>query len=166
MDLKPLIDNLLSKKWVSLHHQRETKFADVENNGQYPGVYILAYSDKSLYGQPIEIRDVFYVGMSNSRGGVKQRLKQFLDGIERNRLHSAAMRFFKEHASHTPWSQFSENNGGRRFYVASVTLRCEVKKANRIAEDLRKMGHVAALEYYVLAHIKEELGTEPDLNEK
>lgn len=166
MDLQPLIDNLLSRKWVNLHHQREMRFADFEDSGQYPGVYILAYSDKNLNRQPVDMHDVFYVGMSNSRSGVKQRLKQFLDGIEHNRLHSAAMRFFKEYANRTPWSEFSKKNGDKRFYVASVTVRCEVEKAKRTAEDLRKMGDVAALEYYVLAHLRGNLGVEPELNDK
>ena len=105
--------------------------------------------------------------MNNSRGGVKQRLKQFLYRIEGDckNPHSAATRFFKEYANHTAWREFSKSNGGKQFYVTSVAIRCEVKKVKRMAEDLQKMGDVAALEYYVRAHIKEKFGAEPDLNQ-
>jgi hypothetical protein len=36
--------------------------------------------------------------MSNGAGGVRTRLGQFTAGIERNGLHSGAMRFFREDA--------------------------------------------------------------------
>ena len=45
---------------------------------RFPGAYILAYSDAGLNGAAIAADAVFYVGMSNAAGGVRQRLKQFL----------------------------------------------------------------------------------------
>jgi hypothetical protein len=55
----------------------------------------------------------------------------------------------------------------KHFYVAAITIPCEVKKSKRGPEDLRKMGDVACLEYYALARVKEEKqGWEPELNVK
>jgi hypothetical protein len=64
-----------------------------------------------------------------------------------------------------PFSEFSKINDGKRFYVATLSIICETRKAQRTAEDLEKMGEIARLEYYVMAHIKRNLGREPELNE-
>lgn len=156
---KNFVSKLLNQRWVKLDYENLIK----QQGAQYSGVYILAYSDKNLMGKEIKIKDIFYVGMSNSKGGVKQRLKQFLNGIEKNRLHSAAMRFFKEHANEVRWSEFKER---KTFYVASISIPCEVSKDKRTADDLKTMGIVAKLEYDVLAFIKEKTGEEPKLNKK
>ena len=66
------LQTLFNKKWTNLLEN----YKDLKN-GQYPGVYILAFTTKNLEGKPIKVKDVFYVGMSNSLGGVKQRLRQF-----------------------------------------------------------------------------------------
>lgn len=137
-----LIRILFSQKWTSLHDGLGSL-----SNATCPGVYLLAYS-KGLQGQSIAFEDIFYVGMSHSRGGVQARLKQFLAGIENGRVHSGAMRFQKEFGKGIP---FSRMRNRKTFYLASVPIDCNVDKATRTAKDLRKMGDVAALEYYVLA---------------
>lgn len=53
------------------------------------------------------------------------------------------------------------------FFVAGVGVPCKTKKADRTADDLRRMGIVAALEMFVMARIKTKLpGSEPILNKK
>lgn len=156
---KDIVSELLNRRWVTLDDKNIDKLKDA----RCPGVYVLAYSDKNMMGKEIKIKDIFYVGMSNSKGGVKQRLKQFLTGIEKNTNHSAGMRFLKEHANGVPWSKFKKRN---TFYVASFSIPCEVSKDKRTADDLRTMGIVAKLEYDVLAFIKEKTGEEPKLNKK
>ena len=42
----------------------------------------------------------------------------------------------------------------KKFYVASISIPCVVNKSKRTALDLRKMGEMVRLEYYVLAYIK------------
>lgn len=155
MNLK--ISELLDKKWTNL----------IENHGSLeknkcPGVYILAFTDKDLEGKSINIEDIFYVGMTNSLGGVKQRLSQFIQGIKKSRSHSAGMRFFKEYSMGKPF----DSNQDKTFFVAFVSIPCKVNKSERTAEDLRKMGEVAKFEYDVLAYIKEKTGKEPELNKK
>ncbi|MBI5649335.1 MAG: hypothetical protein HZC40_02635 [Chloroflexi bacterium] len=152
------IQQLLSQKWAPL----ERNLTSLEG-ARCIGVYLLAYSNEDMAGRKINLEDIFYVGMSNARGGVKSRLGQFLDGIETGKSHSGAMRFFKTYLEERP---FSRAKTGKRFFVAITTFPCVVEKSKRTAKDLRKMGDVARLEYYVIAYIKEALGREPELNKK
>jgi len=150
------VKNLFASNWRSLHED----YSRLEN-GRYPGVYLLAYTTEELEGKKVEEKDVFYVGMSHA--GVKPRLRQFIDGLEKRRGHSGAMRFFTEYTGGRGYSKLSSK---KTFFVTSISIRCSSGKKKRNAEDLRKMGQVAALEYYVLAHIREKLGREPELNKK
>ena len=152
------IENLLENKWTNLLKNYKNL-----KNGQYPGVYILAYTDKNLEEKSIEIKDIFYVGMSNSLGGVRQRLSQFIRGLHKGRGHSAGNRFFTEYSKE---KSFDIAGHKKTFFVASLSLPCKVKKAERTSGDLRKMGEVARFEYSVLAHIKQVTGKEPVLNKK
>ena len=152
------IKKLFNNKWTNLLKNYKTLEKNI-----YPGVYILAYTNKYLEGKPINLRDIFYVGMSNSRDGVKQRLKQFINGLHREYGHSAGNRFFQ---NYNKGKSFAITNNNKTFFVASLSLPCNVYKDERTAEDLRKMGEVAKFEYEVLAHIKEKLGKEPELNKK
>jgi len=156
--LKRLTDRLLAKSWSNLAD-------DIQRSAivTFPGVYVLAYSGNNLCGKRIDLRDVLYVGMTNARGGIRQRLKQFVCGIEKNTSHSAGRRFFTENSNATPHSLVGTR---KKFFYACVEIHCNVNKSQRKASDLRKMGDVAKLEYSVLALVKEKVGREPDLNLK
>ncbi len=150
-----LLGDLFDREWVELHRDY-SKLADAH----YPGVYVLAFTSRDVLGQRVDERDVFYVGMSHA--GVKQRLKQFIVGLEDGGHHSGAKTFFTK-ADRVPYSKLRSR---KKFFVASVSIPCRVKKNHRKPEDLKKMGVVAALEWYVLARIKGKIGREPDLNKK
>jgi hypothetical protein len=60
----------------------------IDERLRYPGVYLLAYGAKELEGQNVKIDDVYYIGMSNSAGGVRSRLRQFKSALERGYGHS------------------------------------------------------------------------------
>src|SRR5437773_11839524 len=90
LDVRTLVNRLFTQKWTLI--QSTTKSFD---NGDQPGVYLLAYTEKDLDGQPIALEDIFYVGMSNSAGGINKRLRQFTYGLEKKKLHSGAKRFFR-----------------------------------------------------------------------
>jgi hypothetical protein len=154
--VQDLIAELFSQKWTNLH----TSFSNLED-GIYPGVYVLAYSDRNLKAEYVKVEDVFYVGMTHA--GIYKRLKQFIKGIEENDHHSGACRFYKEYARNIPYSSLPNR---KTFFVASVAIPCIVDKRRRSPMDLRKMGEVVRLELYVLAHIKEKLQREPELNKK
>jgi hypothetical protein len=154
--VQDLIQSLFSSEWVNLHDSR----GDFED-GIYPGVYVLAYSKKALAGQPVKEEDIFYVGMTNA--SINQRLNQFIRGLEDGSLHSGASRFFKEYAGEVPYSRLRNR---KTFFVAFASIPRIVDKEKRTPQDLRKMGEVVRLELYVLAHIKEKLQIEPELNKK
>ena len=155
----PAIDHLLEKlfaqKWVNLHESYE----DLED-AQYPGVYLIAYSDEHLSGQTVTEDKVYYIGMSHA--GVAKRLEQFIDGLEDGKHHSGADRFFETNRS-TPYSQLPNR---KTFFVAAISVPCITDKNKRQPDDLRKMGEVSRLELYALARIREECKSEPDLNKK
>lgn len=150
------INQLLNKTWEDL-------IKNIDSLEVYPGVYILALTDEDLMGKPIDLNDIFYVGMTNAREGIKGRLNQFLYSIEKGKGHSGGNRFLKDYLHGI---SFSNSNFKKRFFVAYLCLPCNVEKKERSPEDLRKMGEVAKFEYEVLAYIKEKLNREPELNKK
>lgn len=165
--MEDLVKQLFSKRWSTLLDDHDKSLALYDDPTIiHPGVYIIAYSEKALQNQEIELGDVFYVGMSNSTKGVKGRLKQFVNGIQGEGMHSGGQHFKREYAEMQPFHSFSRANNGKRFFYAFLSIRCQVIKKHRTSNDLRKMGEVACLEYYALAHIKDSLGTEPELNKK
>ena len=101
--------------------------------------------------------------MSNARKGLTSRVKQFLNGIEKNGSHSAGMRFYKENSNGIA---FSECNHLGKCYIVSSTFKCDVHKLTRTPNDLRIMGDISRLEYEIIAHIKEVTNEEPKLNKK
>lgn len=132
--------------------------------GCSPGVYALAYTNVLAVKRPVnDLRSIFYVGMSRAIGGVKNRLGQFLNGIEGKGGHSGANRFFGDYAGGVPFSAWKDR---KRFFAVVLTIPCEVKPALRTPCDLRQIGHVTCLEYYVRALIKEKTGEEPALNKQ
>jgi len=152
------IQEILNKKWKPLLEN----YKDIED-GNYPGIYLLAFTDKNLDGEIVKPSDIYYVGMSNARKGLTSRVKQFLNGIEKNGSHSAGMRFFKENSNGIA---FSECNHLGKFYIVSSTFKCNVHKLTRTPSDLRIMGDICRLEYQIIAHIKELTNAEPKLNKK
>jgi len=152
------IQKILNKKWKPLLEN----YKDIED-GNYPGIYLLAFTDKNLDGEIVKPSDIFYIGMSNARKGLTSRVKQFLNGIEKNGSHSAGMRFYKENSKGIAFSECSHLS---KFYIASSTFKCDVNKLTRTPSDLRIMGDICKLEYHLLAHIKEVTNAEPKLNKK
>lgn len=156
-DLRQLFDvsTLFNQKWIRLANHKQLP--------TYPGVYILAHSAKNLENNVICVKDIFYVGMSNSKGGIKQRVAQFVRGLGKKETHSAAKRFIRNYNAD---KLFLLETSKKQFFVATLTLPCDVNKEQRTASDLKKMGKVAKLEYDVLAYVKNKLGQEPELNKK
>lgn len=149
----------MGRKWLTFPES-----IDLMENGQFPGIYIFAYSEKKLEDREISIDDIFYVGMSNAVGGVKSRVNQFNSCIEGNaENHSGGKRFFNVFSNEIPYSEFG---GDKKLYFQFFTLPCDVRKRYRSASDLRRMGLIAKLEYEMLAFIKENTGNEPELNKK
>jgi hypothetical protein len=156
-EIERLASRLFSERWINLHSEKSLARPDLK----YPGVYLLAYSSAKIDGASIKSSDIFYVGMSNAAGGVAQRLKQFKIGIEKNSLHSGAMRFYRNYSHNRPWSQTKSR---KWFYFAALTIPCLSDKAAAQPSDLREMGHVTCFEYYAFANVMEHTGRKPPLN--
>lgn len=152
------LKKLFSNTWNALGDD----ISDLEDIG-FPGVYFLAYTDENLNGEKIRLDQIFYIGMSNSRGGIEQRIYQFLNAIEGRGGHSAGNRFFVEYCGKESYSKVKQK---KRFYFSYLAVPCEVRKTHRQGNDLRKMGEVARFEYCAIAHVKDSTGKEPDLNKK
>ena len=152
------VDRLFSGKWSKLKNDISGS-KDIE----FPGVYMLAYSSENLINKKVRLDDVFYIGMSNSRGGIEQRIYQFINSINGGGGHSAGTRFYVDYCRK---KSFSGLKNDKSLYFTYTSIPCEVRKDARKANDLRLMGEVAKLEYYALAYIKEHIGNEPELNKK
>ncbi len=98
-----------------------------------------------------------------SHAGISKRLRQFIGAIKTGKGHSAGNRFFRKMTKKKDYSKMRKKD---TFFVASLAIPCKTEKEKRKAEDLRKMGLVAALEYYCLARIRDVSSKEPKLNKK
>lgn len=154
-----VLSRLFSGKWTKLDPDLEIS---AREGGEYPGIYAIAYSDENLEGRRVDERDIFYIGMSN-HAGLKNRLAQFVLGLEDGSHHSAAMRFFKKLAQGKRYSQL---NPRKDFFFVWAPVPCVTAKRERKPRDLRKMGIVAAAELYALARTRQKTGREPELNKQ
>jgi hypothetical protein len=155
-----VVSRLFSEKWKKL--DSTALGAPSLDDGDFPGIYVIAYSKEDLVGSRVREEAVFYVGMSN-HAGLRSRLGQFLQGLEDGGHHSGAKRFFNKLARRTPYSRLSLR---KNFLFACAPVPCETTKRERTPLDLRKMGVVAAAELYALARIRHRTGREPELNEQ
>ena len=69
---------------------------------QFPGVYALAISDGDIAGAAFSWREeIVYVGMSNAKGGLKARLKQFENTIRGREGHGGGCRVRFKHPDYS-----------------------------------------------------------------
>tara|TARA_R110001583_G_scaffold92594_4_gene235173 strand:+ start:92 stop:556 length:465 start_codon:yes stop_codon:yes gene_type:complete len=122
---------------------------------RYPGIYCIAVSD-NLLNEFNFIQDLEYIGMTNSKGGLKSRLNQFDTTIKKNRCnHGGADRFLYEYENY----EITKNN----IYVAIRSFECNNKIPS--PNDLRIMGEVAKCEYDCWAIYIEKFGSYPKFND-
>lgn len=144
-EITGLVGKLFRTRWTCLHGDGWDDDAALRN----PGVYLLAYSQGRLADQPVQLDDVHYVGMSNSQGGVRARLNQFKAALECGRGHSAGDYCYKQNGGRA----FTAIRSRRKFYFASWCIDVP-RRPDLNLSDLKKLGQVACLEYYAIAHIK------------
>ena len=83
----------------------------------YPGIYCIAVSRKSLNTFSF-IPELEYIGMTNSKGGLKSRLRQFDDTIKLKRTnHGGADRFLYQYEN---YEEVKDN-----IYVAICSFECD-----------------------------------------
>lgn len=122
-----------------------------------PGVYAIAVSTRDLSGTPFSwLEDVAYIGMTNSRGGLRARLRQFDQTIRGRETHGGALRLRFRHSDPLILEPL--------LFVAVRPFRCDVR--SDLPTDLRVMGQVAAFEYECFARFVELHGHLPEFNDK
>ncbi len=121
----------------------------------YPGIYCIAVSN-ILLNEFKFIQELEYVGMTNSKGGLKSRLNQFDTTIKKKRTnHGGADRFLYEYEN---YDEVKDN-----IYVAIQSFECNTKTPK--PNDLRIMGEVAKCEYDCWAIYIEKFGSYPKFND-
>lgn len=128
------------------------------NDFQYPGVYIISYNEHDINNNSFDwIREIIYIGMTNSKGGLKRRLRQFDNTIcGKGNNHSGAKRVRDKYKDYDKLKKY--------LYVAVRPFKCDVNSNKE--KDLRIMGKVAEYEYICFAEYVKKFGMLPEFNNK
>lgn len=70
---------------------------NILSGSKYRGVYCIALKEDDISDQDFKwIPEIVYIGMTNSKGGLKNRLKQFDNTIRWEEGHGGGCRFRKK----------------------------------------------------------------------
>lgn len=123
----------------------------------FPGVYVLAITRVNLDGKAFSWRpEIVYIGMTNSKGGLKSRLRQFDNTIKGGDGHGGGHRFRFKHSEYSKLI--------KRLFVSVCPNKCNV--SSNMPVDLRIMGDVAKQEYECFALFVEKFGKFPEFNDR
>jgi len=121
-----------------------------------PGIYAIAISSSKLSDEKFSfIPEIAYFGMTNSKGGLKSRLKAFDNTIKGKNGHGGAHRFRFKHPNYDTLTS--------SLYVSICPFSCDVKSHK--PRDLRIMGEVTQFEYECFARFVEKFGSLPEFND-
>ena len=122
-----------------------------------PGVYVIAMRSRPRANRKFAwSKDIVYIGMTNSVGGLTARLRQFDQTLAGTLRHGGADRM-----------RFRHRNYARFFkqaYVAIAPFPCSPGSA--LPRDLRVMGDVAKFEFLCLAAYADKFGDLPKFNKR
>jgi hypothetical protein len=136
-----------------------TKWSDRNSlNGiEYPGIYCIAISETDLSTKLFEyIPELKYIGMTNSKAGLKGRLRQFDNTIKGKVGHGGADRFRYKYQD---YQDLISN-----LFVSVCCFECNVE-SNK-PDDLLIMGEVTKLEYVCFSEYVKKHGNLPEFNDK
>ncbi|GAI07535.1 unnamed protein product, partial [marine sediment metagenome] len=103
------------------------------------------------------IREIIYIGMTNSKGGLKGRLRQFDNTIcGKGNNHSGAKKVRDKYKDYEKLIKC--------LYVAVYPFKCDVN--SNAVEDLLIMGKVTEYEYICFAEYVKRFGMLPEFNNK
>ena len=108
-------------------------------NINFPGIYVIAVTTEDIENEKFNwLPEIAYVGMTNSKAGLKSRLKQFdYTIIGKRSVHGGADRFRYKYQSYDELVN--------KLYVSVIPFECDVK--TEAPKDLRIMGEVCKFEY-------------------
>jgi hypothetical protein len=123
----------------------------------HPGVYALAISSAAISGTAFSWRpEVVYIGMTNSKGGLKSQIQQFDNTIKGGYGHGGAFRVLFKHADYATLKS--------KLYVSVCSWDCDVTLND--SANLRIMGEVAKHECVCFSLFVEKFGQLPQFNDK
>ena len=138
-------------KWTNWQNRNQL------DNLKYPGIYVLAFSDIDISGRLFKWKEnIIYIGMTNSKGGLKSRLRQFENTIIGKTGHGGALRVLYKHNDYKELV--------RSLYVSVHPFECKVNSNE--AQDLLVMGKVAEFEYICFAEYAKRFSHLPEFNDK
>jgi hypothetical protein len=145
--------NVSFSKWI--HFSERNKLEQLK----CPGIYAIAYSSEDISGKDFDwIKEIVYFGMTNSKEGLRGRLRQFDNTIK------------SKSVQHDPVRRFCFNldredaNWGEKLYVSVMPVPCDV--TSNSPEDLICMGEVAKQEYVCFAEYVKKYGAKPRFNDE
>lgn len=138
------------KNWKDIN-----QFEGIKN----PGIYCIAVIDLDITNEKFHFKpEIEYIGMTNSKGGLKSRLLQFDHTIRGKLQHGGADRFINKYHD-IPYNELI-----KKMYVSVWTFDCSVNSSKY--EDLLVMGEVAKSEYVCFAEYIKLHGKLPDFNSR
>lgn len=128
------------------------------NDLQYPGVYVISYNEHDISNNSFDwIEKIIYVGMTNSKKGIKNRLRQFDNTIcWKGNNHGGAKRVRYKYKDYDKLIKY--------LYVSVRLFKCDVNSNQE--KDLLIMGKVAEYEYICFAEYVKRFGMLPEFNDK
>ena len=124
---------------------------------KFPGIYAIVISKKNISGGKFTWRkDISYIGMTNSKGGLNARLNQFDAVLKERSGHGGAERFRYDYEDGKKLASL--------LYVSVIPFECDV--LSREPADLLIMGSVAMAEYEAWAENSGRYHVLPKYNEK
>jgi len=132
------------------------KFSD----GRWPGVYMIAITNKNIEDTEYDFRHVVYIGMTNSKDGLFSRWNQLHAAINKGyrKSHSGGNTIYDDLGNYKDWK--------KKLFVCAWPIKCNVVKSTRTPNDLIKMGKNVFREYEVLAAYKKKMKKEPKYNKR
>ena len=125
---------------------------------KFPGIYCISVTESDISNHVIKfIREIKYIGMTNSKGGLKSRLNQFENTLNGKLQHGGADRFM--HSYNGPHDELVP-----KMFVSVWPFDCKVD-SNKY-EDLITMGEVAKSEYICFAEYVKNYKELPQFNKK
>jgi hypothetical protein len=116
-------------------------------------------NNKEMFQQPHgalrRVREIIYIGMARSQGGLKMHLRRFYDGLNGRRGYSGARCVRLQYPSYRTLAP--------NLYVSICPYECDIQSNQ--PKDLRMMGDIARHEYESFAVFVEKNKRLPKFND-
>jgi hypothetical protein len=145
-------------KWLRWNDRNELK--GINNIG----IYCITVTEIDISNSPFQLlKEIEYFGMTNSKGGLKSRLKQFDNTLTVRLQHGGADRFKRKYFE--IYGKDFYHHILPNMFVAIWSFDCTSPDEHKY-EDQIIMGEVAKAEYDCFAEYLQIFGRIPDCNDK